>query len=78
LIDISQEGWREALAAALSQDGIAGLSASVSSGLSLRNALADLLICRIEAGVLILDVRIRRVLQRAGRWLIILELPPVA
>jgi len=75
-IDLSQEGWRKALVAALSQDGVAALSAPLSAGPSLREALTDLMIRRVEAGVLILDVRVRRILQRDGRWFVLLELPP--
>ena len=75
-VDLSQEGWREALVAALSQDGVAALSAPLASGPSLRETLTDLMIRRVEAGVLILDVRVRRILQRNGRWFVLLELPP--
>jgi hypothetical protein len=78
VVDLAHVGWREALVEALSQDGIAAISSPLASGPSLREALADLLIRRVEAGVLILDVRIRRVLQRSGRWFIVLELPPAA
>lgn len=78
VVDLAHVGWRGALVEALSKDGIAALSAPVASSPNLREALADLLICRVEAGVLILDVRIRRVLQRSGRWFIVLELPPAA
>ena len=78
VVDLSQEGWREALVTALSQDGVAALSTPLATGPNLREALADLMIRRVEAGVLILDVRVRRILQRDGKWLILLELPPVA
>lgn len=78
VIDLAQQNWRDALVAALSQEGIAALSAPVASGPLLREALGDILIRRVEAGVLMLDARIRRALQRSGRWLIVLELPPVA
>lgn len=75
-VELSQEGWREALVAALSLDGVAALSAPLASGPSLREALTDLIIRRVEAGVLILDVRVRRILQRDGRWFVLFELPP--